>query len=153
VRSASARNVEFLTPRGERAIRQADVVIGFETVVEFVSESVDGDALSPAGTPTKKALSAFADRVDAGGRNGGPDGGRTTRGYQFVGKVQRAVDARCRWFRASRRSRWRRVVRGRRWKASEFVTLHRAVTSNPIWHDSGTASATDTCSYSRDRTT
>jgi len=110
-------NVEFLTPRGERAIREADVVIGFETVVEFVSESVDGDALTCGYADEEEALSAFADRVDAGETGTAVlMGTRTTRGTSSSGRSSAPSTPRCGWFRASRRSRWRRVVRGRRWR-------------------------------------
>jgi len=39
-------NPEYLTPRGERAIREADVVVGFTTVVEFVEDETDADLLT-----------------------------------------------------------------------------------------------------------
>jgi cobalt-precorrin-7 (C5)-methyltransferase len=120
-------NVEFLTPRGERAIREADVVIGFETVVEFVSESVDGDALTCGYADEEEALSAFADRVDAGETGtavlmGDPNHS----GYQFVGKVQRAVDAPVRVVPGISSLQVAASRARTPMEASEFVTLHRS---------------------------
>lgn len=86
-------NLDFLTPRGERAIREADVVVGFETVVDFVAERTDADLLTCGYRDELDTLDAFAERVAAGERGtavlmGDPNHS----GYQFVGKVQRAVD-------------------------------------------------------------
>ncbi|SEW28467.1 cobalt-precorrin-7 (C(5))-methyltransferase [Halobacterium jilantaiense] len=87
-------NTAFLTPRGERAIREADVVVGFETVVDFVGGLTDADLLTCGYRDEGETLSAFADRVAAGERGtavlmGDPNHS----GYQFVGKVERAVGA------------------------------------------------------------
>ncbi|QSG02419.1 cobalt-precorrin-7 (C(5))-methyltransferase [Natranaeroarchaeum sulfidigenes] len=86
-------NSEYLVPRGERAIREADVVVGFETVVEFVGDLTDADLLTCGYRDEAAALTEFADRVTAGERGtavlmGDPNHS----GYQFVGKVERAVD-------------------------------------------------------------
>ncbi|WP_435128708.1 cobalt-precorrin-7 (C(5))-methyltransferase [Halobaculum sp. D14] len=86
-------NREFLTPRGARAIEEADVVVGFETVVEFVSATTDADLLTCGYRDEGETLSRFADRVAAGARGtavlmGDPNHS----GYQFLGKVERAVD-------------------------------------------------------------
>ncbi|NIC00202.1 cobalt-precorrin-7 (C(5))-methyltransferase [Halobacterium sp. R2-5] len=85
---------EFLTPRGERAIREADVVVGFETVVEFVADRTDADLLTCGYRDEGETLAAFADRVAVGEAGtavlmGDPNHS----GYQFLGKVERAVDA------------------------------------------------------------
>lgn len=85
---------EFLTPRGERAIREADVVVGFETVVEFVADLADADLLACGYRDEEETLEAFADRVSDGERGtavlmGDPNHS----GYQFLGKVERAVCA------------------------------------------------------------
>ena len=85
-------NTEFLTPRGERAIREADVVVGFETVVEFVADLTDADLLTCGYEDEAEALETFAARVAAGERGtavlmGDPNHS----GYQFVGKVEDAV--------------------------------------------------------------
>ncbi|MFU1782853.1 cobalt-precorrin-7 (C(5))-methyltransferase [Haloarcula japonica] len=86
-------NLDFLTPRGEEAIREADVVVGFETVVDFVADQTDADLLTCGYRDELDTLDAFAERVAAGERGtavlmGDPNHS----GYQFVGKVQRAVD-------------------------------------------------------------
>ena len=105
---------EYLTPRAERAIREADVVVGFETVVEHVRGAIgeqapnEGDAADgrttadgPTGTELLtcgyadegETLNTFARRVENGATGtavlmGDPN----FSGYQFVGKVQRAVE-------------------------------------------------------------
>jgi cobalt-precorrin-7 (C5)-methyltransferase len=85
---------EYLTRRGARAIREADVVVGFETVVEFVREEVAGEALACGYRDEPEVLARFADRVADGERGtavlmGDPNHS----GYQFVRKVESAVDA------------------------------------------------------------
>ncbi|QLD89835.1 cobalt-precorrin-7 (C(5))-methyltransferase [Natronomonas salina] len=87
-------NPEYLTPRGARAIREADVVVGFETVVDFVREEIEGVALTCGYRDEPEVLASFADRVADGERGtavlmGDPNHS----GYQFVGKVESAVDA------------------------------------------------------------
>ena len=86
-------NSEYLVPRSERAIREADVVVGFETVVEFVRDRTDADCLTCGYRDEAAALTTFADRV-AGGERGTAVlmGDPNHSGYQFVGKVERAVD-------------------------------------------------------------
>ena len=87
-------NLAYLTPRGRRAIREADVVVGFETVVDFVRDETDADLLTCGYRDEAEALATFADRVADGARGtavlmGDPNHS----GYQFVGKVQDVVDA------------------------------------------------------------
>ncbi|ELZ49025.1 cobalt-precorrin-6Y C(5)-methyltransferase [Halorubrum californiense DSM 19288] len=86
-------NPEYLVPRAERAIREADVVVGFETVVESIRDRTDAECLTCGYRDEAEALTTFADRVDRGERGtavlmGDPNHS----GYQFVGKVERAVD-------------------------------------------------------------
>lgn len=86
-------NPEYLTPRAERAIRDADVVVGFETVVAFVREKTGGDVLTCNYKDESATLEAFAERVSSGATGtamlmGDPNHS----GYQFVGKVEAAVD-------------------------------------------------------------
>jgi cobalt-precorrin-7 (C5)-methyltransferase len=85
-------NLEYLTPRGERAIREADVVVGFETVVEFVADLTDADLLTCGYRDEAEALDRFAERV-ADGDSGTAVlmGDPNHSGYQFLGKVERAV--------------------------------------------------------------
>ncbi|MFC6824922.1 cobalt-precorrin-7 (C(5))-methyltransferase [Halopelagius fulvigenes] len=86
-------NPEYLTPRGERAIRDADAVVGFETVVEFVRDRTDAELLTCGYRDEAETLAAFADRV-ADGASGTAVlmGDPNHSGYQFVGKVQAAVE-------------------------------------------------------------
>ena len=86
-------NPEYLTPRGERAIQEADVVVGFETVVDFVRDAATGDCLTCGYDDELETLDAFADRVADGERGAAVlMGDPNHSGYQFLGKVQRAVD-------------------------------------------------------------
>ena len=87
-------NTAYLTERGRRAIAEADVIVGFETVVEFVSDTTDADLLTCGYRDEGETLATFAERVADGERGtavlmGDPNHS----GYQFVGKVERAVDA------------------------------------------------------------
>jgi cobalt-precorrin-7 (C5)-methyltransferase len=84
---------EYLAPRAERAVREADVVVGFETVVDVVREHATGEVLACGYRDQAETLAAFADRVADGARGtavlmGDPNHS----GYQFVGRVERAVD-------------------------------------------------------------
>lgn len=86
-------NLDYLTSCGEWMVREADVVVGFETVVEYVSELIAGEALTCGYRNEAETLGTFADRVSEGASGtavlmGDPNHS----GYQFVGKVQRAVD-------------------------------------------------------------
>ncbi|AUX10814.1 cobalt-precorrin-7 (C5)-methyltransferase [Halalkaliarchaeum desulfuricum] len=85
-------NPEYLTRRGARAIREADVVVGFQAVVDFVADETDADLLTCGYADEAEALAAFADRV-AGGEQGTAVlmGDPNHSGYQFLGKVERAV--------------------------------------------------------------
>jgi cobalt-precorrin-7 (C5)-methyltransferase len=86
-------NPEYLAPRSERAIREAAVVVGFETVVEFIRGKTDADLLTCGYRDERETLAAFADRV-ADGASGTAVlmGDPNHSGYQFLGKVQAAVD-------------------------------------------------------------
>ncbi len=84
---------EYLTPRVERALEEADVVVGFETVVGYVADLTDADLLTCGYRDEGDTLAAFADRVADGDQGmavlmGDPNHS----GYQFVGKVEAAVD-------------------------------------------------------------
>lgn len=86
-------NLDYLTPRGRQAIEDADVVVGFETVVDFITHETDADLLTCGYKDEREALTTFADRVASGERGtavlmGDPNHS----GYQFVGKVQDVVD-------------------------------------------------------------
>ena len=86
-------NLDYLTPRGRRAIEDADVVVGFSTVIDFIADEIDADLLTCGYKDEREALTTFADRVADGERGtavlmGDPNHS----GYQFVGKVQGVVD-------------------------------------------------------------
>jgi len=120
-------NPEFLTPRAERAIRDADVVVGFETVVEFVASRTEADLLTCGYRDEGETLSRFATRTGDGDTGtavlmGDPN----VSGYQFLGKVQRAVERPVRVVPGISSvqvaaSRARTPL-----EASTFVTLHRS---------------------------
>ncbi|MFP4625679.1 MAG: cobalt-precorrin-7 (C(5))-methyltransferase [Natronomonas sp.] len=85
-------NPTYLHRRGARAIREADVVVGFETVVDFVAGETDADLLTCGYADETETLESFADHVADGKRGtavlmGDPN----FSGYQFLGKVERAV--------------------------------------------------------------
>ncbi|MBX0288290.1 cobalt-precorrin-7 (C(5))-methyltransferase [Halomicroarcula sp. F28] len=126
-------NSEYLTGRARRALGEADVVVGFETVVEFVSEATDADLLTCGYRDEAEALSAFADRVAAGETGvavlmGDPNHS----GYQFVGKVQRAVDAPVRVVPGISSLQVAASHARTPMEDTEFVTLHK---SGPIESD------------------
>jgi cobalt-precorrin-7 (C5)-methyltransferase len=86
-------DLAFLTPRGERAIREASVVVGFETVIDFIRKRTETDLLACGYDDESETLRAFAKRVAAGESGtavlmGDPN----FSGYQFVRKVEAAVD-------------------------------------------------------------
>ncbi|ELY42211.1 cobalt-precorrin-7 (C(5))-methyltransferase [Natronorubrum tibetense] len=130
-------NQEFLTPRGRRAIEEADVVVGFTTVVEFVDDLTDADLLTCGYKDEAEALEKFGERVAAGESGTAVAMGDPNHsGYQFVGKVQDAVER-----EASARGTKPRAVRvipgisSLQMAASrartpmedtEFVTLHKS---------------------------
>jgi cobalt-precorrin-7 (C5)-methyltransferase len=86
-------NPEYLTPRGARAINEADVVVGFETVVEFVEAEITGEALTCGYDDEPAVLAEFADRIADGARGAAVlMGDPNHSGYQFLGKVESAVE-------------------------------------------------------------
>ena len=120
-------NTEYLTRRGARAIQEADVVVGFETVVEFVADETDADLLTCGYRDEAETLAAFADRVADGERGtavlmGDPNHS----GYQFLGKVQRAVDAPVRVIPGISSLQIAASRARTPMEASEFVTLHKS---------------------------
>ncbi|MBZ6496382.1 cobalt-precorrin-7 (C(5))-methyltransferase [Natrinema longum] len=130
-------NQEYLTPRGERAIREADVVVGFTTVVEFIEDLTDADLLTCGYRDEAEALEEFAERVAAGESGTAVAMGDPNHsGYQFVGKVQAAVEREARNREADPRPV--RVVPGisslqmaasrarTPMEDTEFVTLHKS---------------------------
>ncbi|WP_138796725.1 cobalt-precorrin-7 (C(5))-methyltransferase [Halostella sp. PRR32] len=120
-------NPEFLTPRGERAIRDADVLVGFETVVEFVADLTDADLLTCGYKDEAAALETFAERVAAGERGtavlmGDPNHS----GYQFLGKVDDAADRPVRVVPGISSLQVAASRARTPMEDSEFVTLHKS---------------------------
>ncbi|WP_299330853.1 cobalt-precorrin-7 (C(5))-methyltransferase [Haloplanus sp.] len=121
-------NPEYLVPRARRAIREADVVVGFETVVDVVRGEVDTDArwLTCGYDDESETLSAFADRVSAGAAGvavlmGDPNHS----GYQFVGKVASAVEGRVRVVPGISSLQVAASRARTPMEATTFVTLHK----------------------------
>lgn len=83
----------YLTPHGRRKIAAADFVVGFETVVEFITHLTDATILSCGYDDEADTLAQFAERV-ADGATGTAVlmGDPNVSGYQFLGKIERAVD-------------------------------------------------------------
>ena len=120
-------NPDYLTRRAAAAIQEADVVVGFETVVEFVASETDAELLTCGYRDEAATLETFAERVAAGDRGvavlmGDPNHS----GYQFLGKVQRAVEAPV---RVSPGISSLQIAASRArtpMEDSEFVTLHKS---------------------------
>jgi cobalt-precorrin-7 (C5)-methyltransferase len=117
----------YLTPRGRRAIADADVVVGFGTVVEFVAGETDADLLTCGYEDEAETLAAFAERVAAGAAGtavlmGDPNHS----GYQFLGKVERTVDRPVRVVPGVSSLQVAASRARTPMEASAFVTLHRS---------------------------
>jgi cobalt-precorrin-7 (C5)-methyltransferase len=90
-------NPEYLTPRGKRAIEEAEVLVGFETVIDLVGRTAERsgtDLLACGYRDESETLEIFAERVASGARGtavlmGDPN----FSGYQFLGKIQQAIGA------------------------------------------------------------
>jgi cobalt-precorrin-7 (C5)-methyltransferase len=120
-------NLAFLTPRGERAIREADVVVGFETVVDYVADLTDAELLTCGYADEAEALAEFGDRVSAGERGtavlmGDPNHS----GYQFLGKVEQAVGGRVRVVPGISSLQVAASRARTPMEDTEFVTLHKS---------------------------
>ena len=120
-------NPDYLTRRGAAAIREADVVVGFRTVVEFVSGETDADLLTCGYRNEAETLETFAERVAAGDRGvavlmGDPNHS----GYQFLGKVERAVDAPVRVIPGISSLQIAASRARTPMEDAEFVTLHKS---------------------------
>src|SRR6056297_419557 len=120
-------NLDFLTPRGRQAIETADVVVGFETVVDYVADLTDADLLTCGYRDEAETLDAFADRVTDGQRGtavlmGDPNHS----GYQFLGKVEAAVDDPVRVVPGISSLQIAASRARTPMEDSEFVTLHKS---------------------------
>ncbi|GAA0204003.1 cobalt-precorrin-7 (C(5))-methyltransferase [Halobaculum roseum] len=86
-------NPDFFTRRAGDLLAEADVVVGFETVVDYVADETDAELLSCGYRDEREALVRFSRRVADGAVGvavlmGDPNHS----GYQFLGKVEAAVD-------------------------------------------------------------
>ena len=120
-------NLEYLTPRGRRAIEEADVVVGFSTVVDFVADLTDAELLTCGYKDEREALTTFADRVADGACGtavlmGDPNHS----GYQFVGKVQNVVDTPVRVIPGISSLQMAASRARTPMEDTEFVTLHKS---------------------------
>jgi len=118
---------DYLTPRGRQAIEAADVVVGFETVVDLIAGVTDADLLTCGYRDEAETLARFADRVRAGAAGtavlmGDPNHS----GYQFLGKVQGAVDRPVRVVPGISSLQVAASRARTPMEASTFVTLHRS---------------------------
>ncbi|QZP39608.1 cobalt-precorrin-7 (C(5))-methyltransferase [Halobaculum magnesiiphilum] len=86
-------NPDFLTRRAGDLLAEADVVVGFGTVVDYVADETDAELLTCGYRDEREALARFGRRV-ADGEVGVAVlmGDPNHSGYQFLGKVEAAVD-------------------------------------------------------------
>lgn len=83
----------YLHPRARSILERADVVIGFETVLDHVESAIGGDALPCSYETEAGQLDSFAERIAAGATGAAAlMGDPNVSGYTFLGKVERAVD-------------------------------------------------------------
>ena len=83
----------LLTDRAAAILADADVVVGFETVVDVIRDVTDATLLSCGYDDQEETLADFGARV-AEGADGAAVlmGDPNVSGYQFLGRVERAVD-------------------------------------------------------------
>jgi cobalt-precorrin-7 (C5)-methyltransferase len=82
-----------LTGRARGLLSEADIVVGFETVVDLVRDATDATVIACGYDDEAAALERFGDRV-AGGDDGVAVlmGDPNVSGYQFLEKVEGSVD-------------------------------------------------------------
>lgn len=120
-------NPEYLTPRGRRAIEEADVVVGFATVVDFIADLTDAELLTCGYKDEREALTTFADRVADGAQGAAVlMGDPNHSGYQFVGKVQDVVDGPVRVIPGISSLQMAASRARTPMEDTEFVTLHKS---------------------------
>ncbi|WP_224333550.1 precorrin-6y C5,15-methyltransferase (decarboxylating) subunit CbiE [Haloprofundus halobius] len=83
----------YLTERAAELLADADVVVGFDTVLDLVRDRTDAAFVRCSYGDQSVRLAEFAERVADGDRGvavlwGDPN----VSGYQFLGRVERAVD-------------------------------------------------------------
>lgn len=116
----------YLTGRARELLGGADVVVGFSTVVDVVRSLTDTAALECGYDDQAETLAAFADRV-ADGEVGVAAlmGDPNVSGYQFLGRVERAVDRPVRVVPGVSSVQVAAARARTPLEASTFVTLHR----------------------------
>jgi len=85
-------NPSYVHPRARSILDRADVLVGFETVIDCIRDLIETDVLSCTYESEASQLHEFAERV-AGGETGAAVlmGDPNVSGYTFVEKVERAV--------------------------------------------------------------
>jgi len=83
----------LVTGRARELLDDADVVVGFETVLDVVRDATDAVLLACGYDDQREVLATFGDRV-ADGEAGVAVlmGDPNVSGYQFLGRVERTVD-------------------------------------------------------------
>jgi len=119
-------NPAHLTRRAVDLLRDADVVVGFGTVVDVVCDETDADLLACGYEDEAETLAVFADRV-AGGAAGVAVlmGDPNHSGYQFLGRVEDAVDRPVRVVPGVSSLQVAASRARTPMEATTFVTLHR----------------------------
>ncbi|MFC7073934.1 cobalt-precorrin-7 (C(5))-methyltransferase [Halovenus rubra] len=86
-------DTSFLTDRAMTLVEQADVVVGFETVTDCIKDLTGAEILACSYDDQTAVLTQFGRRV-ADGASGVAVlwGDPNVSGYQFLGRVEKAVD-------------------------------------------------------------
>jgi precorrin-8X/cobalt-precorrin-8 methylmutase len=123
-------NPAYLTTKAREILETADVVVGFETVLDHVEDLCTGETLGCGYQDEADTLGAFGSRV-ADGAPGAAVlmGDPNHSGYQFVGKVEDAVDRPVQVIPGISSLQLAASRARVPMEASEFVTLHK---SGPI---------------------
>ncbi len=83
---------DYLTGRARDRLENADVVVGFATVVDHIAPLTDADCLPCSYDDEGAILEEFGDRVADGARGVAVQmGDPNVSGYEFLRKVERAV--------------------------------------------------------------
>lgn len=85
-------NTDYLTRRAERTLADADVIVGFETVVDCIAAVTNADLLRCSYDDEPDTLETFARRIADGATGcavfmGDPN----VSGYQFLGKLEATI--------------------------------------------------------------
>jgi cobalt-precorrin-7 (C5)-methyltransferase len=116
----------YLTARARQRLEAADVIVGFSTVVEHVASVTDAERLACGYDDEAETLLQFGERVAAGERGvavlmGDPN----VSGYQFLDKVEAAVDPAVRVVPGISSIQLAMSRARTPLEASTFVTLHK----------------------------